>query len=350
MRPSQITKAVKVALEARRPAFIWGPPGVGKSEVVDQIATEQESELRDVRMNLMDPTDIKGFPVPNMEENEMQWLRPDFLPPMLTRQEIKISAKKTEVQLLPNDSKGILFLDELNQAPPAVQAASYQLLLDRRIGKYKLPEGWGMVAAGNRETDRANAQRMPSALSLRLIHLDYDVNVDDWCDWALGQGERVPVELLSFIRFRPELLHKFDNAQRVSPNPRSWVICGDITNKQLDPEIELAMFSGTVGEAAAGEYKAFLQIHRELPSIDSILMDPEGTDVSKMPAVKFAITAALAARTSVDNFGRCIKYMERLGPEWTVTYVRDAQRRTNKAITTTREYLKFATTYGHLLS
>lgn len=350
MRPKQIAEALNVAIEVQRPIFIWGPPGVGKSEVVEQVAKQREGELRDVRLNLMDPTDIKGFPVPNMEMGRMDWLPASFLPEMLVKRDVKVTSKKTESQLVENDSTGILFLDELNQAPPAVQAASYQLLLNRKVGDYTLPKGWAMVAAGNRESDRSNAQRMPAALALRLIHVDYDVNVDDWCDWALDKGDKVPVELLSFIRFRPELLHKFDPKQRVSPNPRSWYFVGETTNRNLSPEVEFELFKGTVGEAAAGEYKGFLQIHRELPSTDVIRMDPEGAPVSNLPAVRFAISAALAAQTNKDVFPRFMKYMTRLGPEWLVTYVRDAQRRTNREICTTREFLTFATTYGHLLA
>jgi MoxR-like ATPases len=350
MRSFQVAEALRVAIGVQRPIFIWGPPGVGKSDVVQQVATEGGSEMRDVRLNLMDPTDIKGFPVPDMETGVMRWLPADFLPPMVVKKEMQISAKKTEMQLVENDSRGVLFLDELNQAPPMTQTAAYQLLLNRKVGNYTLPKNWAMVAAGNRESDRSNAQRMPAALALRLIHIDFDVNVDDWCTWALDQGDRVPVELLSFIRFRPELIHAFDPKQRVSPNPRSWVFCGETTNKQMSPEVEFEMFKGTVGEAAAIEYKGFLQIHRELPSVDSILLDPDNTPVPTKPAVLFAIGAALAAKTTKDNFPRFMKYMERVGPEWLVTYVRDAQTRTKREICTTREFLKFATTHGHLLS
>lgn len=341
MRPSAIAAALKVCVDKQRPAFVWGAPGIGKSDTVAQVANSLEYELRDVRLNLMDPTDIKGFPMPNVEAGHMEWLPANFLPKMYIKKEVKITKTKTETQLVANDTKGILFLDELNQAPPSVQAASYQLLLNRQVGDYKLPAGWSMLAAGNRESDRANAQHMPSALALRLIHLDYEINVDDWCDWALGQGDRVPVELLSFIRFRPQLLHDFDNKARSSPNPRGWVFCGELTNSGLDRAIEFDMFKGAVGEGAATEYAAHLQIFRELPTVDQVRMDPDGTPVSNSPAVRVAIAAALAAGVSKDTFGRFLQYMNRMEPEWVITFVRDAQRR-NREIIQTKEYTRFA--------
>jgi len=377
MRSSDIAQVLDICISNKRPAFIWGPPGVGKSDTVAQVAERRGMQLTDVRLNLLDPTDIKGFPMPDTATGQMHWLPANFLPPMMLEKEVpcdqhgvqlyegasgytyedgkvfKETAKnKVQMQLMkvPNDSTGILFLDELNQAPPMVQAASYQLLLNRAVGDYKLPDGWAILAAGNRESDRSNAQRMPAALSLRLTHVDYDVNVDDWCDWALDQGDAVPVELLAFIRFRPDLLHKFDATQRSSPNPRGWFFCGQYTNSGLAPELEFEMMKGTVGEAAAGEYKAFLQVFRELPSVDAVKLDPEGTPISDKPAVRFAIGAALAAATTKDVFGRFMQYMGRMEPEWQITYVRDAQRRTNREICSTKEYIKFATTHSHLLA
>ena len=353
MRPSALLAALNVCLDEHRPAFIWGPPGVGKSDLVAQLAASQGRELRDVRLNLLDPTDIKGFPVPNLEAGFMHWLPADFLPPMEIDKEVttgKGKTLKTEVQRVPNDTRGILFLDELNQAPPSVQAAAYQLLLGRRIGNYILPDGWEVLAAGNRESDRANAQRMPSALSLRLVHFDYDVNVDDWCEWAVGQGtERVPTELVGFIRFRKDLLHGFNPSERVSPNPRSWTFVGQLTNKKLDAVTELEMFKGIVGEGPAGEYRAFLQIYRELPTVEQIQSNPEGTPVATAPAVKFAVSAMLAASTTKENFPAFLKYMMRMEQEWTSMYVRDAQKRTKRVFCDTKEYTNFAVKFGHLL-
>ena len=329
MRPSQITPALQLCINKKRPVFIWGPPGVGKSDVVAQIAAKNKIELRDVRLNLLDPTDIKGFPVPDVAAKQMTWLPADFLP------------KK---------GKGILFLDELNQAPPAVQAASYQLLLNRRVGDYMLPAGWAIIAAGNRETDRANANRMPSALANRLIHIDYEINVDDWCAWALAQQDAVPVELLAFIRFRPDLLHNHQPDQRAFPTPRSWVFAGELINSKLNSEVEFELLKGTIGEAAAGEFKAFLSVFRELPSVDQITLDPEGTPISDMPAVRFAITAALAHATTKDIFGRFMKYVTRMEPEWQARYVSDAMKRTKQSICSTKEFIDYGIKNSHILA
>jgi len=356
MRPIQIREALNVAVAKQRPVFVWGPPGVGKSDLIAQVAAAGDMQLVDVRLNLLDPTDVKGFPVPDVAAGNMQWLPANFFPPMFVEQEVEIKPAKgktaavTELQTVPNPSRGILFLDELNQAPSTVQAAAYQLLLTRQVGDYKLPDGWAILAAGNRETDRANAIKMPSALALRLIHLDYDVNADDWCEWALGQGDAVPTELLAFIRFRPDLLHAFDPAQRSSPNPRGWVFCGELINSDLSAEVEFEMLKGTVGEAAAGEFKAFLQVFRDLPSIDQIKLDPDGTPLPETAAVFFAITAALASASTKDVFPRFMKYVGRMDPEWQVVYVRDAQKRTNRAITETKEYMQFAIKHSSLLS
>lgn len=329
MRASQIAEAVNLCVERQRPAFIWGPPGVGKSDVVAQVAAARGIELRDVRLNLLDPTDIKGFPVPDVKKKQMTWLPADFLP---------------------RDGEGILFLDELNQAPPAVQAAAYQLTLNRQVGDYVLPDGWAIIAAGNRETDRANAMRMPSALANRLVHLDFDVNVDDWCEWALDQGDAVPVELLSFIRFRKDLLHKHEPAERAFPTPRSWTFAGSLINSGISAEVEFELIKGAVGEGAAAEFKGYLSVYRDLPTVDQVLLNPKDTPISENAAVKFAITASLAHSTTKDTFPRFMQYVGRMDAEWQVVYVRDAMKRTERAITTLKEFQTFALKHAHLLA
>jgi len=163
--PKASKKAIRKAINVRRPVFLWGPPGIGKSDLVKQIGDDAGREVIDVRLALWEPTDIKGIPYYNADQGKMVWAPPAELP-------------------VDPESKAIIFLDELNSAPPAVQAAAYQLILNRRVGTYVLPKGVDVVAAGNREGDRGVTYRMPAPLANRFVHLEMKVDFDDWQDWA----------------------------------------------------------------------------------------------------------------------------------------------------------------------
>lgn len=239
---------------------------------------------------------------------------------------------------LPTKGKGILFMDELNSAAPATQAAAMQLTLTGKIGDYTLPKGWSILAAGNRESDRAVVNRMPSALSLRFVHLDLEVSLDDWCEWAIAHNQ--PTELLAFMRFRPNLLHAFDPVQRSSPNPRGWSFIAQMTHSGLDAETEFDLMKGTVGDGAAGEYSAFLRVYRDLPSIDSIMMNPDKVEVPTSPATLYALSTALGAKAKDDTFDRMMQYVERMPIEFQVVTVRDAIRQTN-AIANTKAFISW---------
>lgn len=376
LTPSQVGQAVETLIDLRRPGFIWGPPGIGKSELIEGIAQRRGIELRDVRLGTMDPTEVKGFPVPNIADNVMHWLPPDFLPPMFVEREMLSDVKgkalyqndsgdglvyedgkpykgkaapTVKLVQVPNDSEGILFMDELNQAPPMTQAAAYQLLLNRKIGEYELPAGWAMMAAGNRETDRANAQRMPSALALRLVHIDMLPSIDDWSAWAVQHPDQVSVPLLAFLRFKPDLLHKFDPRRRVSPNPRSWIFTDSIAESDLPAEISLALQQGTVGEAEAAEYVAFRGMMSELPTVDQVKLNPDGTAIPNNISAKFGIIAALARANTKDIYPRIKKYIDRFDPEWQVVFHKDALAY-DDAFVGTREFQQFSVNHAHLLS
>ena len=214
MKPSQAKEAISTVVEAKISAFIWGDSGIGKSEVVEQVAAESKLEFRDVRLNLMDPTDLKGFPVPDLKKGIMRWLIADFLP-----QDPK--------------SKGILFLDEMNLATPAVMAAAYQLVLNRSIGEYVMPDGWAVLAAGNGDKVRANISRMPAPLSNRFTHIDFDLDQDDFINYQMGAG-MLP-DQVAFHRFRPSLLHVFkaEENPRAFPTPRAWSTVNKLRNTKM---------------------------------------------------------------------------------------------------------------------
>lgn len=319
MKPSSLRTAIPKLIAKQRPAFLWGAPGVGKSDLVAQVAEDNKLELRDVRLSLLDPIDLKGFPTIDTVKKQMKWLPADFLP---------------------KEGKGLLFLDEMNQAPQSVQGAAYQLVLNRRIGEYELPEGWSVMAAGNRAGDRSIVHTMPSALANRFVHLDYDVNVDDWNMWAMEN--KLHDDLRAFIQFRPNLLHSFDplTNPRAFPSPRSWAFVNDIYKDGYSEDDQLEMIKGTVGEGAAAEFSGFVRLIKDLPRVDQVLIDPDGTKVPESPAGMYAMVTALDAKATTNNLARIMTYTDRLPVEFQTVFVRSAIRR-DPALTGTKCYMNW---------
>jgi len=250
--------------------MLWGPPGIGKSDLMEQIGNSFEVRndkdeitaparpVIDMRLLLMDPTDLKGIPYYNPDENTMVWAQSSELP--------------TEAKGLEN---AILFLDEINAAPPSVQAAAYQLILNRRIGEYRLPEGVDIVAAGNRESDRGVTYRMPSPLANRFVHLDMEANFEDWQNWAIDHG--VHEDIIGFLSKHTQKLFTFDpkSADKAFATPRSWVFLGELlTNAEIAGIAETdqtTLVAGTVGEGLAVEFNQHRKFASQLPDPIDVL-------------------------------------------------------------------------------
>lgn len=323
MKPSELTKALTHLIEQRRPCMIWGAPGVGKSDIIRQVAAKLERELRDVRLSTMDVVDVRGFPVPDLEQQVMKWLTANFLPAMTVKGK-------------PNKTKGVLFLDELTSAPPAVQAAMYQLILDFRIGDYVLPEGWSIVAAGNRKSDRSVVHDMPAALANRLIHLDADVDVDEWDKWAAQNG--ISSVTRGFIRFREALLHKFDPNARAWPSGRTWeFVDRNIRGHNLPSTVELDLIKGAVGEGAAVEYHAFTTLAQHVPNIKDILAKPHDTPVPTEPSVLYATATMMDSHITPKTIKPALAYIERMPKEFQILTMRGALHISTE-IESTQEY------------
>jgi hypothetical protein len=332
MKPSDLIPAIETCIEVRRPAFIWGPPGVGKSDLVAGIARKRKIGLIDFRMALRDPTDIKGFPMPDQKSGTMKFFRDAELPTEAT-----------------HGKYGILFMDELNGAAPATQAAGMQLSLTGRIGDYVKPGGWSIIGAGNRETDRGVVHRMPTPLANRFTHMDYDVNVDDWVLWAQDNG--ISPELIAFMRFRPILLFTFDPSknERAFATPRSWVAADMLRLRTKHATAAYGLVKGTVGEGPAAEYQTFLTTIADLPSVDEIKLNPDGTKIPTSPATQYAITSALANQTTLSSFARFMIYVERLPVEYQTVYVRDALRKEDGKIKTDSVFKKWSMKHQHVI-
>lgn len=319
MKPTELIEAVKYFVGSLKIALhITGDSGVGKSRIVRQAAQDLGLQLIDVRAVLLDPVDIRGLPHVN-GDGRAHWAIPDFLP---------------------RDGEGILFLDELNRAPQLVQNACLQLALERQVGEYTLPDGWAVIAAGNPDTHRG-VTRMSEALANRFVHLTAEADLDDWTKWAVGADLRP--ELIAFMRFRPELLHSYDttSTEKAYPSPRSWEFVGQIMAKGPPTSIEHQLYAGTVGSGPAAELIGFLDVFRNLSSIDAILSNPKKGKVPDAPGALFAIAAALARKATEDNFDKVMTYCDRIPREWAIYCIKDATLR-DKRLCDTPSFMKFA--------
>jgi hypothetical protein len=325
MKASVIYRALRTLVAAKQPVFIWGGPGIGKSAIVRHLAADSELPLQDVRALLLDPVDLRGLPFLG-QDGRSKWATPEFLP---------------------QGGSGILFLDELNAAPAMVQAGCYQLVLDRKLGEYTLPEGWAIIAAGNRDSDRAVTTRMPTPLRNRFVHLEFEVDLQDWSEWAIEAGIRP--EVIAFLRFRQELLSAFDRDANAFPSPRSWEFVSRILDATPDQTVEHELFAGAVGSGAATEFSAFLKTFRELPNIDAILLNPLKEPVPENAAAQYAVASALAHCATDTNFDRICTYLGRMPTEFSVLCVRDASLR-QPAVQHTPAFTKWATTNHHVLA
>jgi hypothetical protein len=251
--PKGAMKAIRKAIQTRRPTFLWGPPGIGKSDVVKQIGEQAGREVIDVRLALWEPTDIKGIPYYNADQGKMVWAPPSELP-------------------TDPESTAIIFLDELNSAPPAVQAAAYQLILNRAVGTYKLPKGVDLVAAGNREGDRGVTYRMPAPLANRFVHLEMKVDFDDFQDWATLN--KVHPEVVGYVGFAKQDLYDFDpkSPSKSFATPRSWVFVSELLqDDDCDNDTLSTLIAGAVGDGLATKFMAHRKIAGKLPKAEDIL-------------------------------------------------------------------------------
>jgi MoxR-like ATPase len=325
MKSSAISSALRTLVAARQPVFVWGGPGIGKSAVVRQLSARLGVTLQDVRALLLDPVDLRGLPFLGTD-GKSKWATPEFLP---------------------QNGSGILFLDELNSATAMVQASCYQLVLDRKLGEYTLPKDWAIVAAGNRDSDRAVTTRMPTPLRNRFVHLEFEVDAQEWSEWAIQAGIRP--EVIAFLRFRPEVLSAFDRDANAFPSPRSWEFVSRILESTPDKSVEHELFAGTVGTGAATEFSAFLRMFRELPNIDAILLNPLQEPVPDNAAAQYAVASTLARCASDINFDRICLYLDRMPTEFRVLCVRDASLR-EPGIRHTPSFTKWAIENHHILA
>lgn len=300
-------------------AFLWGPPGIGKSAAVHQIAdnierdTGKRVQVTDVRLLLFSPIDLRGVPMADANREFTEWLRPklfDFDPG--------------------ENVVNILFLDELSAAPQSVQAAAYQITLDRTVGEHKLPDNTIVIAAGNRVTDRSVAYQMPRALSNRLMHFEIKVEFDSFREW--GVKAKLHPFVLGYLSFDNSKLNAEDNLDDVAfPTPRSWNFVSDIlkaTGVKSPSDIH-PLISGCIGLAAAFEFEGWCKVYQTLPDIDEIFAG-RGKDCPKKPDVMYALVSSATYRILENpdritdrNLENVCEYLKKIPIDFAARFYRD---------------------------
>ena len=337
----------KLPVKTMPSIMLWGPPGVGKSQAINQIASEIEDstgktvKVTDVRLLLFNPIDLRGIPTANADKTLAIWLKPQIF------------------QMDPSaDVINILFLDEISAAPQSVQAAAYQITLDRVVGEHKLPDNCIVFAAGNRTTDKSVAYKMPKALANRLMHIEVDVNFNSWKSWAIASG--INEKVIGFLSFRQGYLMGFDSGSDdlAFPTPRSWEMVSNILNG-IDDDIDnmYSLIAGIVGTGVAIEFRTWGKVYKDLPSIEDIF-DGKMPQMPQNTDAMYALTASMTmyAKTHKEEIGKIansIRYAEKMPPDFSVVLLKNylyIDKNYKEKLMTIPEFERWLHNKGHLMN
>ncbi|WP_225784543.1 AAA family ATPase [Xenophilus sp. Marseille-Q4582] len=326
---TQAAEMMAAYIRARIVPMIHGSPGIGKSQIAEQLASEYNLKLIDLRLAQYDPTEINGFA--NLNGSRAEYLPMAHFP--------------LEADPIPDGYSGwLLFLDELTSAAPAVQAAAYKLILDRAAGMKPLHQKCAIVAAGNLATDNAIVHDMSTALQSRMAHLELRCDVDSWLTWAMKKG--IDYRITSYIRHLPQRLYTFkpDHSDKTYACPRTWEMADRLLKimEEKNPLLRSTL-GGVVTDGIASEFMSFLEVHTRLPTFDAILRAPLTTEVPQEPSVLYALSGAIAARMDKSNFDNAMKFVLRMPPEFQVVTLKEARGR-NSEITKLPSFLEFLDT------
>jgi len=318
--PTELTQHILTVLRAGLVPFVKGSPAIGKSYIIRSVAKERNLKLIDVRLSQCDPTDLLGLPFLDKETGKSFYAPPIMFP--------------LESDPMPEGYKGVMvFFDEMNAASPSVQVAAYKIILDRAIGLNKIHDKCVFVCAGNLETDRAIVNRLSTAMQSRLITFTLKVSKTDFLNFAYTNN--FDHRVISYIEFRPEMLHKFDpkSSDDTFPAPRTWhFLSRIISNIPVLEKEHLPLLTGTVGEGAGFEFLEYSKIYKKLPTIKQILTDPDKVEISTEPSFRYAISGILSANMNAQNLDKTLVVMGKLPVEFQIITLRGAVKRNKKLI------------------
>jgi len=318
---NELSEQIKISYDTKTPLFIWGGTGIGKSETIkataQEIAKTEKLEFSedirdnkafgflDIRISQLEPSDLRGLPVQDLKSETTKWLIPSWLPQ-------------------DKNSKGIIFFDELNLSPPSIQAVAYQLILDRRIGDYVLPNGWVVLSAGNRIEDKCSVFEMSSALCNRFLHTTLqNPSVENWTSWAVENN--IDGRIVSFLNWKPSSFNRSDerSKDKAFPTPRSWVFCSRLIDGKTDNKLLTRLTASAVGEGTALEFIAFLKLQTKI-DINSILKNPKQIKKIEEIDLKYVLIGTLSEKYRKDKklLTKILPTTEFLEPEFAVLLLR----------------------------
>src|SRR5215472_1208292 len=277
---------VELFIDQNDPVMIWGDTGLGKTSITDQIAKRRGWKNIISKSSIREPVDVRGIPVPDLEKGVTRWLTPVDLP-----------------QADRDGEEGLYTIDEINHNIP-MMPVYMMIALERKIAEYNFPAGWRIVATGNRVSDRAGAQKMPTALANRFAHITIVPDVDAWCQWATLNA--IAPEYVAFIRFRREFIHlKPDGEAKAFPTPRSHERAAKYVN--APKRLRIYAMAAHVGYACAAEADAFIELYRAIGSLDDIVKNPDSAPVPTEPSLRYATCTALAKIADRKTIGNIIR-------------------------------------------
>lgn len=326
MRPRLLKDTLLKLYRTKRAVHIEGPPGGGKTQLVEQVADELGVQFIHKHIPTML---VEDFSIPMPEGDAITHKVVDWYPRDV-------------------NSEGILLYDEMPQGGNDLQKLIANQIQERELHGHKLPDGWQIVMTGNRISDRAGANRILSHLRNRMTVLSFDTHIDDWTAHAMASGVRP--EVIALNRMHPNLLHDYHPNREGNPSPRAWIEGVSDVMGSIPKEAEYEVFAGAVGEAAASEFMAMLKTSRTMPNIETILTSPT---TAQIPAegdaflmTCYALSGALSHRADVDNFSNILTYLTRLPNDFNVLTVTLAMRK-NKDLAETGAFTQWASTVGN---
>lgn len=310
----QIAQHLPILLKSKLVPYLKGSPAIGKSSVAHQVAAQLGLKVIDIRLAECDPTDLQGFPYFDQETKKASYYPLNVFP--------------IENDPVPQGYNGwLVFLDEFSNAPMAVQAAAYKLVLDRQVGQHKLHKNVAIIAAGNREDDNAAAQPMSSALVSRFSIFEIEVSQKEWNEWAAGAG--IDYRITSYMNFRPDHLYTFkpNTSEQPYASPRTWAMLSNVMQNISLTANELPILASLIGEGVASEFLGYLKLQDELPSFEAILANPKTAPMGKDLSILWATMGMVCYKVSEKTLAAIIEYIQRFSDDLQIVAMREISQR-----------------------